>query len=357
MRIVSGILAAGLLVSVSSVALAETNGWYVGAETGLNVVPDLKVKNDRLSGKESNDLGYGVVGSAGYGFGPIRVEGELGWRQNGVDKLTAAVGNANAKGNGKGSIDALTLMSNVYYDVNTGTAWTPYIGAGIGAADLIADKVRSNGYTISDDNDWVFAYQGIAGVSYALNEKVSLNADYRYLRTTEANFSGDSSIGGGSAKATYQAHSVFVGFTYKFGGQEKVAPVATPVAAPAPAPVPAPAKATQQVIAKSYLVFFDFDKSDITPEARGIINQAASNAKTSNATSIKLTGHTDASGSEKYNMALSLRRANAVKAELVKLGVPAGEIEVIGKGKSEPLVPTKDGVREPQNRRVQILLP
>ncbi|MDY0240902.1 MAG: OmpA family protein, partial [Rhodospirillaceae bacterium] len=57
-----------------------------------------------------------------------------------------------------------------------------------------------------------------------------------------------------------------------------------------------------------------------------------------------------------YNMALSLRRANAVKAELVKLGIPANEISVVGKGKADPLVPTADGVREPQNRRVQINL-
>jgi outer membrane protein OmpA-like peptidoglycan-associated protein len=75
------------------------------------------------------------------------------------------------------------------------------------------------------------------------------------------------------------------------------------------------------------------------------------------ATSIALTGYTDAAGSEKYNLALSIRRGNAVKAALVKQGVNASDISVVGKGKSDQLVPTKDGVREPQNRRVLIVLP
>ena len=55
-------------------------------------------------------------------------------------------------------------------------------------------------------------------------------------------------------------------------------------------------------------------------------------------------------------MALSIRRANAVKDALVRAGIPANQIAVIGKGESDPLVPTADGVREPQNRRVEILL-
>jgi outer membrane protein OmpA-like peptidoglycan-associated protein len=61
-------------------------------------------------------------------------------------------------------------------------------------------------------------------------------------------------------------------------------------------------------------------------------------------------------GSEQYNLALSLRRAEAVKAAMIKQGVPASLIVVVGKGESQPLVPTADGVREPQNRRVEIVI-
>jgi OOP family OmpA-OmpF porin len=121
-------------------------------------------------------------------------------------------------------------------------------------------------------------------------------------------------------------------------------------AAAAP-PAPPPAEA-----AKSYLVFFDFDKSDLTPEALKIVRAAADNATKSNATKLEVTGHTDTSGSDAYNMRLSKRRAVSVEEELVKDGVPRQEIAIFAKGKREPLVPTGDGVKEPQNRRVQIVL-
>jgi len=347
MRIATGILAAGLVAGISSAALAD--GWYAGAETGLNLAPTESFKTVNGKEKVSTNPGFGLVGDVGYAFGAVRVEGELGWRYNSADKVAGK--------DSKGDLQPGDLFTNVLYDIHTGTAWTPYLGAGIGAVDTFANKISHQGTTLTDDNDIKFAYQGIVGVSYALNSNLSVNADYRYMRTLENSFKADPSFGSGDVKAPYQAHSVLVGFTYKFGAPAPMAaPMAAPVAAPAPAPAPA-AKPMQAVIAKSYLVFFDFDKSDITPEAQKIINQAAANAKASNATSIQLTGHTDAAGSEKYNMALSLRRANAVKAALVKLGIPENEISVVGKGKSDPLVPTKDGVREPQNRRVQILLP
>jgi len=350
MRIVSGILAAGLVAGLSTAALAD--GWYAGAETGLNLAPSEKYKgyaNGTSSEKVTHDAGFGLLANGGYAFGPFRAEGEFGWRDNGTNKVGGI--------SGSGNVQAYDLMANGYYDIKTGTAWTPYLGVGIGAVDIVNNKLGNNVTgNLTKDSDIVFGYQGIAGVSYALNDHLALNADYRYLGTTRGEFAPSNNAYSQKVKAPYEAHSLLVGFTYKFGAPE--APKAAPVMAAAPAATPAPApKPTQAVIAKSYLVFFDFDKSNITPEAQKIIEQAAANAKVSKATSIALTGHTDAAGSEKYNMALSLRRANAVKAALVTLGIPENEISVVGKGKSDPLVPTKDGVREPQNRRVQILLP
>ncbi|MFA6022404.1 MAG: OmpA family protein, partial [Rhodospirillales bacterium] len=100
-----------------------------------------------------------------------------------------------------------------------------------------------------------------------------------------------------------------------------------------------------------------FNKSDITPEASKIITQAVDTAKKGGSSRVELTGHADRSGPDKYNMALSLKRANAVKATMVKQGIPADQISVVGKGETAPLVQTPDGVREPQNRRVEIVLP
>ena len=104
------------------------------------------------------------------------------------------------------------------------------------------------------------------------------------------------------------------------------------------------------------MVFFDWDRSNLSAQALNTIKQAANAFKTKGNARITATGHTDTSGPENYNMALSLRRANAVKDALVRNGVPMGAIQVVGMGESQPLVPTADGVREPQNRRVEIVI-
>jgi len=103
-----------------------------------------------------------------------------------------------------------------------------------------------------------------------------------------------------------------------------------------------------------YLVFFDWNKANITPEAASILDKVAADAKKMAGAKIVATGYTDLSGSADYNLGLSERRAEAVKADLVTMGVPAANITTIGRGEADPLVPTADGVREPQNRRVQI---
>jgi outer membrane protein OmpA-like peptidoglycan-associated protein len=105
----------------------------------------------------------------------------------------------------------------------------------------------------------------------------------------------------------------------------------------------------------SYLVFFDFNKSNLTAAAVKIVDQAAADATAGKATQLTVTGHTDTVGSDAYNMRLSRRRAESVAAQLEKDGVPASEIQIVAKGKHDLLVPTADGVKEPQNRRVSIV--
>jgi OOP family OmpA-OmpF porin len=106
----------------------------------------------------------------------------------------------------------------------------------------------------------------------------------------------------------------------------------------------------------SYIVYFDFDKSNIRPDGQTVVDQVVSDANKIGTPPISVTGHADRAGAEDYNMALSLRRADAVRDALIKGGVAADQITTAGRGEDEPAVPTADGVREQANRRVEIII-
>ena len=118
----------------------------------------------------------------------------------------------------------------------------------------------------------------------------------------------------------------------------------------APPESPPPAQVT------SYMVFFDWDRSDLSGQAMATVQQAAGTFKNGGQSRITAVGYTDTSGPRDYNMALSLRRSNTVKNALVQQGVPADAVVATGRGEDDLLVPTADGVREPQNRRVVIAM-
>jgi hypothetical protein len=118
-----------------------------------------------------------------------------------------------------------------------------------------------------------------------------------------------------------------------------------------------PAAFAQQMVPSRFQVFFDWNKATLTPEAQRTLTSAAEEFKRTGVVRIEAVGHTDTSGSAQYNLRLSERRADAVKAALVNLGVPAYDIVTKGVGQTDLLVPTPDGVRELKNRRVEIFTP
>ena len=367
-------LLAATILAVPAVASAQpVTGLYVGAGAGLNIIgqPEhVDLRNGFGStgrvdniGKLSFEPGWGAVASVGWGFGNgWRAELEGNYRVNELKSIHGfGIAPVNQVGGFQRSYGA---MGNAFYDfdvANFGLGQSilqPYVGVGAGYVWTDWRNVRGNGAggattLFSNDNEGRFAYQGIVGVATPLTwlgvTGLTLTAEYRFLGTlqprlqaTEINNVNGRSVGGKVEPENYN-HSIMLGLRYAlFQPPPPPPPVATPVVAPAPA--------------RTYLVFFDWDRADLTTRAREIIAEAAQNAGRVQATRIEVAGHADRSGSPQYNQRLSQRRADAVAAELVARGVSRSEISVSAYGESRPLVPTADGVREPQNRRVEIVL-
>ncbi len=346
-------LAAALSLSVLALAtptLAEPPGWYIGLGGGWSNLPDMtgQFSGAGLAAKAQFDNGFVVDGFVGHNFGWFSAEGELAYRRHEAHALS--LGGA-PLGAVSGNASSLAGMVNGIVNLMPHSQLSPYLGAGAGIARVELDRLTGGGITGISDDTTRFAYQGIAGVSYTVTPQVSLALDYRYFATLDPIFAVTTAAGGGSFKTQYQTHNVLLRLTYHFG-RPAPAPAPQPVAAPAPAPVPPPPPAPRIA-----LVFFDFDRATITPEGAKVIEQAAATYKAGGVGRIDLTGYTDLAGTQKYNLALSQRRADAVKAALVKLGVPTDAITETARGKENPRVPTADGVREPQNRRVEIVMP
>ena len=128
-----------------------------------------------------------------------------------------------------------------------------------------------------------------------------------------------------------------------------VPPAPPVVQAPPPPPV------AQQVCEDiPGIVFFDFDSATVPSSAMSTLDTVVSNAAACNWTGLTVAGHTDRSGSTAYNQGLSERRAEAVAAILAGRGIARTSMDIVAEGESNPRVPTDDGVREAQNRRVEI---
>jgi len=104
-----------------------------------------------------------------------------------------------------------------------------------------------------------------------------------------------------------------------------------------------------------YLVFFAWDQADLTPVTMAVLDQVAADYASGRPSRVMLTGHADRSGSDAYNDGLSEQRARSVARALVARGVPERALDVQWFGERQPRIPTEDGVREPQNRRVEIV--
>ena len=251
------LLAASAVAALASPAYAATDGPYVGIEGGVTFprTSDLDVV---LNNTTTYDNGYNVKYKAGYDvdailgykLGFIRLEGEAGYKRAKIKSLgvstplitdvgTAAGTTATAADFSVGNrIGIKTLMANALLDGDFGGGLGGYVGGGAGRAWA----------NLSGDSDSAWAFQGIAGLRYALTPNVDAGLKYRYFHTAKLNFNDAFAVNAvpftTSTSGNYDSHSVLASLTYNFNAHSRPAPV--PAAEPAPSPPPPPeAPATQ----------------------------------------------------------------------------------------------------------------
>ena len=427
-----------LLVAVGTAALlgapslayaGDDSGWYLRGNVGYGTHTDMDFDGALVGDVESEG---NATFSAGIGYEHgnnwrVELDGASLWTDLGQ------IGNVPST---FAKLRTNTAMLNAIYDFNDFGRWEPYVGAGIGVAqgELTAqahDLVVAGNYTDNpacvggavcafDDKDTSVAWQVLAGIGYAVTDRLVWDTHYRYLNVND--FSFDGTVDGTNASTTLSdagAHSILTGFRYKFGapapmmscwdgsevknladcpdqppamktcwdGSEILASDACP-----PEPIAmktcwdgseipetdtCPQRETfvctdgtvvydsisncpqiQALCANEYRQEIIYYDFDRgqSAETRATIQRILDTGEYCAVNSIRVVGHTDTSGSAAYNQGLSERRAKDARDELVRQGINDAIITSEGKGETEPFVPTGDGVKEQLNRRTEVLI-
>jgi outer membrane protein OmpA-like peptidoglycan-associated protein/opacity protein-like surface antigen len=387
-------IAAALSTTVlAGPALARDGAWYVGGDFGAMIVEDSEVSLTPGTTAGSTgiaqigfDEGFDGSGFVGYDFGAFRLEAEVSYKQADVEEVISSnlvipgtTGTTGLFTGGGGDVNVLSGMVNGLLDFGDEDGLSGFVGGGVGIARVDVNGVSgfSNTAAILDDSDTRFAWQVLAGVRQALSPNVDIHLKYRFFNVDDLEMVG---FGGRAANVDLRTHSLVGGITFNFGAPRVeecvapnyldangvcVAPQPEPVYTPPPVPevvytncpdgtrvvqgTPCPVIAIPPAI-----VFFDWDRDDLTNEARNTLNGVAENYRRGGQTQVVLAGHADRSGSDAYNQGLSQRRANRVRDYLITQGIPGGSLTTQAFGEERPRVETADGVREPDNRRVEI---
>jgi outer membrane protein OmpA-like peptidoglycan-associated protein len=347
---------------------------YVGVAGGYSILQDVGVNpQDGPFGpgpaRQRFDHGFISAGAVGWAFtNGVEVDVLGAYQYSNVNNLVPVSPPGVQRGGHEESYGAFLEELYAFNLPHFGMPITwiqPYVGVGEGFLDT---HVNAPEYLQNGDENHIggttgpyFSYEGIIGAAFPITAVPGLafTADYRFvggrdpgaLNSVFYNKVDNKIVRGqiGLDKDVF-LHNFTIGLAYAFNSAPPPPPPAPVEAAPAPAP------------ARSYLVFFDWDKAYLSPRARQIVAEAASSSVHVQATTIQVDGYADTSqalpGSrgQDYNLRLSLRRADAVRSELIRDGVPSSVISVHGFGDSHLLVATGPNVREPQNRRVEIVL-
>eukprot|EP01037_Dinobryon_pediforme_P017886 gene17886-18117_t len=352
----AGAAALAALVATGAQAASTDSGWYGAIDAGVHKAkPITSHATDLNNSAIGYDWNWGTEQSwagfarLGYRMTPnVRVELEGGYRQGDLSSVLSKSGSASIPaglctagvirssasptcGKPSGHINRYTAMVNGLYDFMPDAYVNPFVGvgAGVGVTDTsvngqFAKIPTGSGAAIqnltSSSTKSSIAYQVLAGLAWHPTDRISVDLTYRYLNGADVKFTstGSGTLQPGKFHGPYEDNSLTIG------------------------------------VPKQFVVYFPFDQSVLTTDAQAVVQAAANYALQGNATRLVVVGHTDTSGSVKYNLALSERRAKVVADSLVGLGVNKDKIGVDWKGKSDLAVPTPNGVKEPLNRRSTI---
>ena len=350
-----------LIVAVAAAAVACSTGafaqgWWGGPEVGVQGGYGWGTSSGHIIGAPAGTPGYSFSPDGGLGGGHAGYNWQMGSWVLGVegDVEGGDIGGKEHVFLGRGG--SYGVGSSMDFDASVrgklGVAFDRFLVYGTGGVEFGDVTTHYNvpiGTRVGGTSDIRTGWTAGGGVAYALTPNWEGDVEYRYADLGSRNTALTGAAAGLVGHNEFNYNMIRVGLTYRFAPPPPPPPMA-PMPAAAPAPPPPP-------MARTFLVFFDFDRYNLTPDARRVIEAAAATYKAGGHARLDVSGYTDLAGTQAYNLRLSQRRADAVAAYLMKQGVPKNAMDVKWFGKEHPRVPTADGVREPQNRRVEIAMP
>ena len=365
--------------AMATPALAHDDSWYIEADGGVVFMDDLHLDLDHASTPFSlpsgarvatldTKRGFDFGGIFGYDFGGFRLEAEASYRRADAGAMVVNKGQGffpSSPATGRAS--ALSFMVNGLVDLGPDDGPQVFAGGGVGYGHVQVNAFTSpsstTNFTVNGADDG-FAWQLLAGLRYPLSDHVDIGLKYRYFNQNGIDLPATYTVGRNTTvndvvTTNMRSHSAMLTLSYSFLPPPPPPVEAVEVTPPEPLapPPPLPPSPPPQIPACStgpFIVFFDWNSAEITPEAAAILDNALTAYGQCPQQSIMLAGYTDRSGSATYNQALSQRRNASVTSYLTAHGVSAGAINGTGYGEANNRLPTADGVKELQNRRVEI---
>ena len=190
-------------------------GLYLKGGAGFGFATEATNTGTNNNNDTEYELGYLMVGAIGIDLqNAIRLEAEMGYASSDLKSINGTANSTSlATSNTSGSLSALTFMGNLAYEFKNESPFTPFLMGGVGLARVSLNEATAQGTQFADTNDWVFGMHVGGGLSLDLDEKWALEASYRYLETSDPEFSDP---GGTAFVSEFASHNFLFGARYKF---------------------------------------------------------------------------------------------------------------------------------------------